>query len=203
MWKAPHLWEYLNELQQRTWLVQETGKTGHAVFAGLATVFVLCGFPRLLFCVIGGAAFGWKLGLLYSATATLLAYYLQFIFVRWGGRPYVEKYLLKYPRASKIIRTQGLGAVILARQVPLPGLVINFAFGLSTVRKRDYVFGTLIGQLPEAVPCAMAGAGLMQSANAKELGLMLIAAICTFTVLYIGFKLLLKKLNSKKDYGKD
>lgn len=189
--------DYFSSVQEASQKIVEWGWKGHLVFLFGTLVLVSVGMPRLLFCVIGGMAFGWPLGLTYAVAATLLAYYLQFLFVRWGGKPFVEKYLSKYPNMGKLIRDEGLSVVILARQVPLPGIALNFAFGLSTVRNRDYILGTLIGQIPEALPCAMVGAGLLAQSG-KSFSWMLLAAVCVFAVLWLGFNLLLRRLRKKK-----
>lgn len=192
--------EHLQAAQQTAQRLTEFGWKGHILFSVGTLVLVLIGMPRLLFCTIGGMAFGWWLGLTYAVLATLLAYYFQFIFVRWGGKPFVEKYLKKYSLAGKYVRDEGLSAVILARQVPLPGIALNFAFGLSTVRKRDYLLGTLVGQIPEALPCALIGAGLLKTSG-TSLTLTLAAAVAAFAVLWIGFHLLLRYLKKKKKHA--
>lgn len=189
--------EYLASAQEVAQKLTQSGWEGHLFFFFGATILVLLGMPRLLFCGIGGMAFGWWLGLIYAVLATLLAYYLQFIFVRWGGKPFVEKYLKKYPNAGKYVRDEGLSAVILARQVPLPGIALNFAFGLSTVRKRDYLLGTLVGQIPEALPCTLIGAGLLEN-SAESLILTLAVAVAAFALLWFGFHLLTRYLKNKK-----
>lgn len=192
--------EYFSSVQENAQRIVEFGWKGHVIFLFGVTLLVLFGMPRLLFCMIGGMAFGWGLGLTYAVVSTLLAYYLQFIFVRWGGRPFVEKYLKRYPGAGKFVRDEGLSAVILARQVPLPGIAINFAFGLSTVRSRDYVLGTLIGQIPEALPCALVGAGLLETSG-KNMALTLVLAVVAFVLLWVGFHLLLRHLRGKKNHA--
>ncbi len=195
LFKSP-VRDYLASAQDAAQKLTQFGWEGHLLFFFGTTVLVLLGMPRLLFCGIGGMAFGWWLGLVYAVLATLLAYYLQFIFVRWGGRPFVEKYLKKYPNAGKYVRDEGLSAVILARQVPLPGIALNFAFGLSTVRKRDYLLGTLVGQIPEALPCTLIGAGLLETTG-KGLTLTLAAAAAAFALLWLGFHLLTRHLKNK------
>ncbi len=182
--------EYLESVQDVSQKVAEYGWGGHLIFLLGVTVLVLCGMPRLIFCVIGGMTFGWWIGLIYSVSATLLAYYLQFIFVRWGGKSFAERYLKRFHRIGHFIRQEGLSTVMLLRQVPLPGVAINFAFGLSTVRKRDYLLGTLIGQIPEALPCALVGAGLLENSGLK-MTVMLLSALIAFILLWGGFKLFL------------
>ena len=88
--------EYVSSVQESAQKIIEFGWKGHIIFLFGVTFLILMGMPRLLFCAIGGMAFGWWLGLIYAVAATLLAYYLQFLFVRWGGRPFVEKYSLYF-----------------------------------------------------------------------------------------------------------
>jgi uncharacterized membrane protein YdjX (TVP38/TMEM64 family) len=55
-----------------------------------------------------------------------------------------------------------VAGVVLARQIPLHGTLINLCLGLSRVKHWHFLVGTAIGLLPEAVPVALVGAGLVK-----------------------------------------
>jgi uncharacterized membrane protein YdjX (TVP38/TMEM64 family) len=131
------------------------------VVAGVA-VLVAIGFPRLLFCIIAGMALGFWSGLLWAQLGTLIGNYALFIVVRAGGRQWAERLVTKRARLNEILQRKGVLGVILARQLPLPGLIVNLACALLPIRHVDFLLGTIIGQLPQAIPCTLIGAGVLQ-----------------------------------------
>ncbi len=76
-----------------------------------------------------------------------------------------------------LLRHESISGVILARQLPLPGMVVNLACGLFPIRHRDYLLGTLIGQLPAAIPCTLFGAGVLQASPARSAGIITLAIV--------------------------
>ena len=71
--------EYLNveELQA---LVSATGVWAPIVFFGLTAALIFVGAPRLIFCAIGGALFGFIGGVALSQIATLIGSLGPFLF---------------------------------------------------------------------------------------------------------------------------
>lgn len=195
---ALHLpWEELcNFFKGYAQIIQQLGVLGHLLFLIITTVSVLLGMPRLIFCALGGVFFGWIYGLFWSITATTLAYYIQFALVRWCRLSWAQHYLLKYPKLRHLIQDEGFSAVILARQIPLPGVALNVAFALSPVKNRHYLLGTIIGQIPEALPTVLLSAGIVEG-NGHQMTLKLVAALLCFIILSVLFKKLLKHLKTK------
>jgi uncharacterized membrane protein YdjX (TVP38/TMEM64 family) len=154
---------YLGNVQTvKAWLLS-LGWVGPAVWMGIVFVMVASGTPRLLFCPIGGLAFGFWHGLLWTQAATLAGYYALFLFVRWGGGDFVLRH---WPRVGRLReRFHGHSAALLvfaARQLPISGLIINFLLGLSPIRHRHFLLGTAFGILPEAVPFTLVASGVFK-----------------------------------------
>lgn len=162
-----------------------------ALTAGIA-VLVAVGFPRLLFCVIAGMAFGFWSGLLWAQLGTLVGNYLTFLVVRFGARDWAQRYLSKHGKLNGWLMTDGTLGVVLARQVPIPGLLVNLACGLFPLRHRHFLIGSLIGQLPEAVPCTLIGAGVLQRSFAKSAGAISLA-VAFAILLWIGLRWLVRR----------
>ena len=150
------------------------------------------GMPRLLFCGLGGWLFGFWTALLLNETATLLAYYGVFLFVRWGGRDWVLHKWPKLQRWADTIQKQGTLGVILVRQVPVHGTLINLCLGLSRLRHRDFLLGTAIGIIPEAIPATLIGAGLA-SANLKRSVTLIVLAVVCFVVIGLACRYLIRR----------
>jgi uncharacterized membrane protein YdjX (TVP38/TMEM64 family) len=152
----------------------------------LATaLLVACGVPRLLLCGVGGAVLGFWGGLVIAECGTVLGYYCVFLFIRWGGREWA---LHKFPKLQKwadAVKDQGFLGVVLLRQIPIHGTLINLGLGLSRVKHRHFVLGTALGVIPESIPATLVGTGLGKG-SAKLLGLYLGGAIVAFVLIWIG-----------------
>ena len=148
------------------------GSGGVALFGTVMVVSIVVGVPRLLFCPIAGALFGFWNGLALSLAGSLLSYYLVFLFVRGrpargnlgdaGPRPPL------HPRLAFLQGDPGVAGVILARLVPLPGALPTLALATSGVGHGAYLSGSAVGLIPEAVPFVLAGSGVV-SADASHI----------------------------------
>ena len=141
--------------------IHDFGPWGPVVFTASVAVLVGCGLPRLAFHFLGGALFAFWGGLLWSSIGTMLGYSIVFFAVRQLGLR--QLILRKHPAWAKLaakLKHNTVPAVILFRQIPLPGLVMNAVLGLSPIRRREFFLGTGIGLLPQAVPMVLIGSGL-------------------------------------------
>jgi uncharacterized membrane protein YdjX (TVP38/TMEM64 family) len=178
-------------------MIQAMGPLAYPVCLIVSAVLIGSGFPRLLLCGVASMVlgFGWGLGL--TQGGALLGYYAVFCFIRWGGGDWISH---KRPRLRAIadtIQDQGVVGVILARQIPLHGTLINFCLGLSRVKHRHFLIGTAIGMLPEAVPVALVGAGLVKSSFNESAGVLGLAVVA-FLLLWIGSAYAFRRLRDRQ-----
>jgi uncharacterized membrane protein YdjX (TVP38/TMEM64 family) len=182
---------YLERWREVSEDLRSLGALAPLVLVAAVAVLVGVGFPRWPFCIIAGAALGFWSGLFWAQLGTLLGNYAVFLVVRLGSRDWAQRYLSKRVRLHNVIRQEGIPGVILARQMPLPGLLINLACGLVPLRQRDYLFGTIVGQLPLAVPCTLIGAGVLQASFRESLGVIALA-IAAAVLAWVGLRFLLR-----------
>jgi uncharacterized membrane protein YdjX (TVP38/TMEM64 family) len=154
---------YLGNIQViKSWLLS-LGWVGPAVWMGVVFVLVAAGMPRLLFCPVGGLAFGFWYGLLWTQLATLFGYYVLFLFVRWGGQDFVLRHWPRVGRLKKHFHGHSAALLVFGvRQLPISGLIINFLLGLSPIRHRHFLLGTAFGILPEAIPFTLVASGVFK-----------------------------------------
>ncbi len=146
----------------KRWLIS-LGWMGPAAWMALVFALVAAGMPRLLFCPIGGLAFGFWYGLLWTQAATLAGYYVLFLFVRWGGRDFVLRHWPRVGRLKEHFHGHSAAVLVFAiRQLPISGLIINFLMGLSPIRHRHFLLGTAFGILPEAIPFTLVASGMIK-----------------------------------------
>jgi uncharacterized membrane protein YdjX (TVP38/TMEM64 family) len=137
------------------------GSVEPLVFTIAVTLLTAIGVPRLLLCSLGGMIFGFAWGLLWSQIGTLMGSYGIFLVVRRRGFA-----LQRFPRLRRFsdkLESRGLLSVLLLRQLPMNGFYNTVFLGLTPVRHRDFVFGSLLGFLPLGVTACLIGAGLIQA----------------------------------------
>jgi uncharacterized membrane protein YdjX (TVP38/TMEM64 family) len=174
--------EYLGNLKNIKAQLQSLGYYAPVIYMACVFVLVSIGVPRLLFCPIGGFAFGFVEGLLWTQLATLSGYYVTFLFVRWGGRDYVLHHWTKLGRLQKIFDLPAIPAVIIVRQLPISGLLTNLALGLAPIRHIDFLVGTAIGLLPEAIPFTLVASGVVKLGGGEHIGYVVAATVLLIAV---------------------
>ncbi|MBD8870420.1 TVP38/TMEM64 family protein [Nocardioides donggukensis] len=140
--------------------VEGAGGAGMAVFVGGYALLALLPAPKGVLTALGGALFGWVAGAALSLVGALIGAVVAFDAGRWLGRETVDRLTHGRLRAvDDLLRDHGLGAVLAVRLVPvLPYTVINYAAGLSGVRRRDYVLGSALGMVPGSLAYSAVGA---------------------------------------------
>ena len=187
----------LRNVQTTARELQAMGAWAPLIFAFGVAALVTAGVPRLLFCPIAGLAFGFWQGLLLSQLGTLIGYYGMFLFIRWGGRGLIERLHPRLHELAGHIRRQGIPAVFLARQLPMHGLVVNWLISITPVRHRDFLVGSAIGLIPEAIPCTLIGAGMLHGSLWDASRYVVLAAVL-LAVAWIGLALYGRKLTREE-----
>ena len=167
--------------------IHDFGPWAPVVFTASVAVLVGCGLPRLAFHFLGGALFAFWGGLLWSSLGTIIGYGVVFFAVRQLGLR--DVILRKHPAWAKLaarLKHNTVPAVILFRQIPLPGMVTNAVLGLSPIRRREFFLGTSLGLLPEAVPMVLIGSGLRKE-DLGHMALCLLGALLLFIAVWIAW----------------
>jgi uncharacterized membrane protein YdjX (TVP38/TMEM64 family) len=115
--------------------------------------------PAFLLTITAGAVWGMT-GLLYVMVGATCGAVLAFVMARYLLRRYIERFVLRHPRLAAIDRAvehEGVRLVFLLRLSPVVAYVLlNYVLGISRVRFRDYLAGS-IGMLPTAAAYVYAG----------------------------------------------
>ncbi|HLH52971.1 MAG TPA: VTT domain-containing protein [Verrucomicrobiae bacterium] len=168
---------YLGRLREISDRVRGFGGLAPLVLTGGVAVLVAFGFPRLVFCVIAGMTLGFWAGLFWAQLGTLIGNYALFLVARELGGDWAPRIVGDRKRMLAALQQRGALGVFLARQLPLPGVLINLACALLPIRQTDFVVGTVIGQLPQAIPCTLIGAGVLQASFRGSIGLIGLAVV--------------------------
>ncbi|MDF2927340.1 MAG: hypothetical protein K0R57_6254 [Paenibacillaceae bacterium] len=127
----------------------------YSIILGMAAVFVQVIVPFIPFVLVAGAnvlVFGLFWGLVINYTMAVLGSFAAFMFARYFGHDRVESGLAKYATVrifNKRMEEQGLFYVLIGRFIPvIPSTAVSLGAGVTKVRIRDFILGTVIGKLP-------------------------------------------------------
>lgn len=151
----------IEQEQIEQWL-ERAGIWGPIIYIILYTIGTLLILPSTPLNLSGGAIFGVWWGTLWTTIAALVAAIVAFAFTRTVGREMVARRLAgRWEAIDAEMRQGGLFYMFAIRLLPLiPYGIVNFAAGLTSIRFRDYLIGTLLGTVPGILPFVMMGAGL-------------------------------------------
>jgi uncharacterized membrane protein YdjX (TVP38/TMEM64 family) len=65
-------------------------------------------------------------------------------------------------------------------------MIINVGLGVSPVTQRQFLIGTAIGLLPEAIPATLIGAGLFQTSLTSSAKILALAAAVLAVIWLVG-----------------
>jgi uncharacterized membrane protein YdjX (TVP38/TMEM64 family) len=126
-----------------------------AVFVAAYTLAAVLAVPGTILTLCAGFVFGVPFGVVLVSAGSVLGAAAAFLLGRFVTRAWVAKRIADSPRWRALdaaARHDGFTIVLLARLSPLfPYNLLNYAFGLTAVQLRDYVFGSWVGMLPATV----------------------------------------------------
>jgi uncharacterized membrane protein YdjX (TVP38/TMEM64 family) len=98
----------------------------------------------------GGAIFGVAWGTLYNVLASNLGATLAFLMARYFGRDFVSRFMKgRIESFDEKVARHGFRFIFTLRLIPLvPFNGLNLGSGLSKIKYRDYLLGSVIGMLP-------------------------------------------------------
>jgi uncharacterized membrane protein YdjX (TVP38/TMEM64 family) len=140
--------------QQLLTQLQALGPLGVVAFIGLYAVATVAFVPGSLLTLGAGALYGVLFGSLYVMLGASLGALLAFGVGRYLTRDWVARKIEADPKfkvLDQAVSRNGLKIVLLTRLSPVfPFTLLNYAFGITSVRLRDYLLGCL-GMLPGTV----------------------------------------------------
>ncbi len=152
--------------------IERLGAWGPALFVlvyVLATVLLV---PGSVLTLGAGALFGVLLGSVYVSLASTLGATAAFLVGRYLARGRVSKKIegnATFATIDRAVAEEGWKIVGLTRLSPLfPFTLLNYAFGLTRVKLRDYVIASWIGMMPATVMYVYLGSIARAGANGQE-----------------------------------
>lgn len=143
--------------------VSALGPSGPPVAMAIGTVLLAALVPRTAISLASGALFGPLTGGACALAAAMLAAAVTFLAGRWAGRDYLAARAgNRLHRLDGWLSRRGLLAVVVVRLLPLaPYGLVGYAYGTTSVRRRHYLLGTLVGAAPSAFSYAAIGGAVV------------------------------------------
>lgn len=168
-----YLLGWIDRAQLQAWLSQ-MGILAPIIYIVLYTIGTILILPSTPLNLTGGAIFGVWWGTLWTTIAAIIAAIVAFAFTRTVGREYITRKLAgRWEAIDAEMRQGGLFYMFAIRLLPIiPYGIVNFAAGLTSIRFRDYLIGTMLGTVPGILPFVMMGSGLQALSSGDILPLM-------------------------------
>ncbi len=153
--------------------VKSLGALGVVVFVlGYAIAALL--FPASILTLGAGATFGPWLGTAAVSVGSTLCACLAFMIGRTVARASIQKKMASFPKFKAVesaVAKQGFKIVLLTRLSPaFPFTWMNYAYGVTEVKFRDYALASWLGMLPGTFAYVYLGYAAKQAGDAATSG---------------------------------
>lgn len=132
-----------------------------AAFVALYIVATVCFVPGLPLTLAAGAIFGVVYGSVLVSIGSTLGATAAFFAGRTVARDWVRRRIAAWPKfvaVDRAVESRGFFVVLLTRLSPLfPFFLLNYAYGVTAAKPRDYVLGSWLGMMPATVAYVYAG----------------------------------------------
>jgi len=142
--------------------IRGKGLSGDALFVVVGALFVGIGLPRQAVCFLGGYAFGFAEGVLWSSLASVLGCIGAFYYARFLGRSLVvARFPERIARLDAFLAGNTFSMSLLLRLLPVgSNLLSNLAGGVSGVLALPFFLGSGLGYLPQTLVFVLLGSGI-------------------------------------------
>ena len=145
-----------------------TSPVGILFFALLYVFWVSCLLPGSWLSMLSGFLYGTWLGSSVVFVGAFIGAHLTFYLGRTFLKEWAQKKVSNFPKVQimeKAVKREGLKVIFLTRLSPLfPFGLLNFTYGLSEVKVRDFTIG-MIGILPGTILYCSLGSLALKVSN--------------------------------------
>lgn len=153
--------QWIGDLQAVKSQIRAWGWKAHLASGVGMIAAIALGVPRLALCALAGAVFGFVAGAIVALISSVAGSWGAFLLARWSGRSWAESRLAgASDQLRTMLETPTVAAIFVARQLPVPGILINVMLGVLPTTQRTFLIGTGLGYLPSTAIVALAGSSL-------------------------------------------
>lgn len=187
----------------RVWMAG-LGLWGPLVFVLVYILGVILAVPGSAITIVGATLFGSVWGVILVSIGSTIGAGICFLLSRYLARDFIVRKLAgseKFKKLDQLAREHGAIIVAITRLVPLfPFNFLNYAFGLTGVPFRTYIFWSWLCMLPGTVLYVVGTDAVVSGLAEGEIPWPLLGAALTAVVVLIFLvRLARKKLSLKQD----
>lgn len=164
-------------------------------FSVLALVFIASGvilLPRILLCVLAGAAYG-LVAIPIAVPASTLGALIAFLFARYVAADFVQRLIARrrlLQGISRAVDREGWRIIALMRLgAPVPGAFSNYLFGLTKIGWWPYTWSTFVFCIPQVVLFASIGAAgraaVLQDSSIVGQTMIVLGVVTCAAIIYL------------------
>lgn len=161
--------------------IRSSGGLGILLSIFLMALFCVIPVPSEFLMIMNMKVFGVWWGIFYTWIGAMIGALTVFWFARHFGRHLLEAFVSpdRIHQVNQWVGQRGAMGLLMARLIPLPFIVVNYAAGvLKSVRARNYLWTTGIGLLPYDLGAALVFLGFSKRFTAwLVIGGLVVAAI--------------------------
>lgn len=169
---------YLQGIQP--WITN-LGSWGVIAFFFIYLAAVILAVPATPLGLLAGALFGSLQGVILISISSTTGAALTFLIARYFARDSITQWLAtnnRYRRLDDLTKKHGMIMVAIARLVPFfPFNIINYAFGLTAVKFRTYLFWSWLCMLPGTILFVAGADAIKQGLTTGHIPLTLILIV--------------------------
>lgn len=143
--------------------IQALGPVGVVVAIFLMALFCVLPVPSEFLMIMNMRVFGVWWGIFYTWIGAMVGALAVFYMARYFGSRWLHSLVAKerLEQVDRWVERRGAIGLLLARMVPLPFIVVNYAAGvMRSVKAFDYAWTTGIGLLPYDIGAALVFLGV-------------------------------------------
>lgn len=148
------------------------GAAGQAAFVALYVLATVLFIPGSVLTLGAGAVFGLWRGFILVSVASTLGACAAMLVGRYFLRDWVSRRLASFPVFEAVrsaVAAEGWKVVALTRLSPvLPFVLLNYAYGLTEVRFKEYALASWLGMMPGTLLFVYLGAAAGEVARSGE-----------------------------------
>jgi phosphatidylserine/phosphatidylglycerophosphate/cardiolipin synthase-like enzyme/uncharacterized membrane protein YdjX (TVP38/TMEM64 family) len=192
-WSPLNEWVNAHTLAQAAQVIEDS-RAAPLWMLGIYVTASLIAMPITVLIVATVMVFGPLLGLVYALSGSLLGATVSFGLGKLIGRRGVRRIAGSHiNKLSRRLGKRGLLAVFVARILPIaPFTIVNLVAGVSHIRLRDYILGTVLGMLPGMLAITLFSDRL--AATLRDPSPATLAILAVAVAVIVGGALLLRAL---------
>lgn len=132
--------------------ISSYGVIAPLIFIAIYMIAPALMMPGLPITVAGGVLFGPIWGVVYVSIGATIGSTIAFFIGRYMGRDFIMDKLKDSKKLKELdeqVNLKGWKIVAITRLIPLfPFNLLNYAFGLTSIKARDYIWASFIFMLP-------------------------------------------------------